>query len=204
MMLDTKPEYRTRQAQPVEDDARDITQLLHAHREGDRAAFDRLMPLVYGQLKRLAHSQLRAHRVGRTLDTTALVHETYLKLARQDGVPWRSRGEFFAIAARAMRQLIVDYARERNAQKRGGGRPNLTLEESRVAVDQEAEKLLQLDQIIEQLNQAEPRLVRIIECRFFAGLTENETAEALSVSARTVQRDWAKARAWLAVHAGGE
>lgn len=188
----------------MQDDTREITQLLHAHREGDRAAFDRLMPLVYGQLKRLAHSQLRAHQVGRTLDTTALVHETYLKLARQDGAPWRNRGEFFAIAARAMRQLIVDYARERSAQKRGGGRRNVTLEETRIVVDQEAEKLLELDQIIEQLNRAEPRLVRIIECRFFAGLTETETAEALEISARTVQRDWAKARAWLAVHAAGE
>lgn len=185
----------------MQEDEHQITRLLEAHREGDSEAFDRLIPMVYGQLKRLAHNQLRGHRIGQTLDTTALVHETYMKLASQDRVPWRNRGEFFGIAARAMRQLIVDYARERQALKRGGGKRSLTLDETRIAVDQEAEQLVQLDQIVERLTAVEPRLVRVLECRFFAGLTEDETAEALGVSARTVQRDWAKARAWLAVHA---
>lgn len=173
-----------------------ITRLLQAHHDGDRAAFDQLVPLVYDRLRRIARGQLSGRR-GQTLDTTSLVHEAYMELVEETGVAWQDRSHFFAICARAMRRILVDYARERGAQKRGGGKPDLTLEPERLGVEQQAEQVLAVDRALESLAGFNERLARLVECRYFAGMTEEETAETLGVSLRTVQRDWTRARAWL-------
>lgn len=175
----------------------EITQLLVAYREGDRGAFDRLVPLVYDDLRKIARRHLRRGRPGHTLDTTGLVHEYYLKMADQSPVSWKDRGHFLAVSACAMRQVLISYARKKSAAKRGGGERPVTLDEGRISLDDQAAWLLDLDQALERLAELEPRLARVVECRFFAGLSEEETAEALDVSVRTVQRDWKRARAWL-------
>jgi len=175
----------------------DITELLMAYRRGDRSAFERLVPLVYHDLRRIAHRQLGRGRRGATLDTTALVHETYLKLVDQTRVSVSDRSHFFALAARAMRQVIVDYARQRNAAKRGGGKVPVTLDRVQVPVAEQAELMLVIDQALDRLTALNERLTRVFECRFFVGLSEEETAEALDLSLRTVQRDWMKSKAWL-------
>lgn len=175
----------------------DITHLLRAHGRGEDGAFDRLMPMVYDDLHRIARRQLRRGRPGQTLNTTGLVHEVYLKMVDQAKASWQDRSHFFAISARAMRQIIVDYARQRLAAKRGGGQANVELDESRIAIEAQAGWLLGVDQALERLAALDERMARIVECRFFAGLTEEETAEALGVSVRTVQRDWKRARGWL-------
>jgi RNA polymerase sigma factor (TIGR02999 family) len=173
-----------------------ITRLLQAHHDGDRAAFDQLVPLVYDRLRRIARGQLSGRR-GQTLDTTSLVHEAYMELVEETGVAWQDRSHFFAICARAMRRILVDYARERTAQKRGGGKPDLTLEPELLGVEQQAEQVLAVDRALESLAGFNERLARLVECRYFAGMTEEESAHALGVSLRTVQRDWMRARAWL-------
>lgn len=173
-----------------------ITEELRRLQAGEEGALDRLVPLIYGDLRALAHRQLAARRRGQTLSTTGLVHEAYLKLAAKKG-GWRDRGYFFAVAARAMRHVLIDYVKGRLRQKRGGGAPHVTLDEAQVAIEQEADRLLAVDEALERLAQVEERLARVVECRFFAGLSDEETAEALGVSARTVQREWARARAWL-------
>lgn len=173
------------------------TQLLKAWSGGDRVAADRLFPLVYDELRRLAHAKLRRERPGHTLSTTALVHEAYLRLIDQTRVEWQSRAHFFAIAAQAMRRILVDYARRRCAQKRGGPQRPLALEEGQVAVDEQAALVVTLDAALRRLGARSERMACVVECRFFGGLTQRETAEALGVSARTVRRDWQKARAWL-------
>lgn len=178
----------------------DITQLLAAHKAGDVTAFDRLFPLVYQQLKAMAHVRTGQGQGTPTLNTTALVHEAYEKLVRQEDLAWEDRGHFFAVAARAMRQIVVDYARERTARKRGGGKTRVTLNENTAVVETQAGRLLDLERALEKLAGENERLVRLIECRFFTGLTEAEAAQTLNVSTRTVQRDWTKARAWLALH----
>jgi RNA polymerase sigma factor (TIGR02999 family) len=175
----------------------DITRLLAAHRAGDEAALAQLVPLVYGDLHRLARRQLGGRGSGRTLDTTALVHEAFLRLVGGGQAAWKDRGHFFAVAALAMRQVIIDYARRCQAQKRAGDRPLHSLEGSRIAVEAQAEALLEIDKALERLRRIDERLIRVVECRFFAGLTAEETAEALGVSTRTVERDWKRARAWL-------
>jgi len=175
----------------------EITQLLVAYREGDREAFDQLVPLVYDDLRKIARRHLRRGGPGHTLNTTGLVHEYYLKMADQPGASWQDRGHFLAVSACAMRQVLISHARKKAAAKRGGGERPVTLEEGRIAVDDQAEWLLDLDQALERLAGFNPRLARVVECRFFAGLSEEETAEALDVSVRTVQRDWMRARAWL-------
>lgn len=179
------------------DETGKITRLLQAHYEGDRAAFDRLVPLVYDRLRRIAHGQLANRRRGATLDTTSLVHEAYMQLVEETGVAWQDRSHFFAISARAMRRILVDYARERTAKKRGGGKPDLTLEPERLGVEQQAEQVLAIDRALESLAGFNERLARLVECRYFAGMTEEESAEALGISLRTAQRDWTRARAWL-------
>jgi RNA polymerase sigma factor (TIGR02999 family) len=179
------------------DEAGQITRLLRAHHEGDRAAFDRVVPLVYARLRRIAHGQLARRGRGQTLDTTSLVHEAYMDLVEETGVAWQDRSHFFAICARAMRRILVDYARERTAQKRGGGKPHVTLEPERLGVEQQADQVLAVDRALESLAGFNERLARLVECRYFAGMTEEETAETLGVSLRTVQRDWTRARAWL-------
>jgi RNA polymerase sigma factor (TIGR02999 family) len=179
-------------------DRGDITQLLQAYAGGDRGAFDELLPMIYDELRRIARQQLRRTNRGATLDTNGLVHEAYLKLAGQKGIRVADRGHFLAIAARAMRQIIVSRARARLATKRGGGAYPVTLDEGRIASDdREASFLLDVDRVLEELRARDERLARTVECRFFAGLSEEETAAALGVSLRTAQRNWMRARAWL-------
>lgn len=180
----------------------DVTDLLVAYREGDREAFEQLVPLVYHDLRRIAHRQLARRRPGATLDTTALVHETYLKLVDQARVSVSDRAHFFALAARAMRQVIVDYARQRSAAKRGGGKVAVTLDRIQVPVAEQADLMLAIDQALSRLTDLNERLTRVFECRFFVGLSEEETAEALDLSLRTVQRDWMKSKAWLRTELG--
>ena len=175
----------------------DVTELLLAHGEGRTGAFDQLLPLVYHDLRRLARAQLRRRAPGATLDTTGLVHEAYLKLVDQSRASWRDRGHFFAVSAMAMRHILVDHARRRTRHKRGGEASVLPLDEARVAIARDAEQLVALDLALQRLQQVDERLVRVVECRYFAGYSEQETAEALGVSLRTAQRDWLKARAWL-------
>jgi RNA polymerase sigma-70 factor, ECF subfamily len=173
-----------------------ITDLLLQVRQGTPDAMDRLFPLVYGQLRRIAHRQLQGERPGHTLGTTGLVHETYLKLVDQTRVEWRDRGHFFALSARAMRRILVDYARRYRAQRRGGGMRRVSLPEV-AAVEEQAEMLLAVHEALERLAAVNERLSQVVECRYFGGLTEEETAVALGVTARTVERDWAKAKGWL-------
>lgn len=181
----------------------DFTAALIAHREGEAQAFDRLVDLVYAELKRLAHRQRRrVEGLQVPLQTTALVHETYLRLVDQSHAHYRDRGHFFAAWARAMRHVLVDEARKRSAQKRGGGAPDLPLDEDKAAEERAPELLLGVNQALSRLGDRDPRLQQIVECRFFAGLTEPETAEALQMSLRSVQRGWWKARAWLAAELG--
>jgi RNA polymerase sigma factor (TIGR02999 family) len=173
-----------------------ITDLLLQARQGSPDAMDRLFPLVYGELRRIAHRQLQGERPGHTLGTTGLVHETYLKLVDQTRVQWRDRGHFFALAARAMRQILVDYARRYRAQRRGGGLRRVPLTDG-TAVEEQAELLLAVHEALDRLAAMNERLSKVVECRYFAGLTEEETAVALGVTARTVERDWVKAKGWL-------
>ena len=175
----------------------EITQLLHAYAGGDRDAFDQLVPMVYDELRRIARNHVRRTNRGATLDTTGLVHEAYLKLAGQKGMRVEDRGHFLAIAACAMRQVIISRARARLAAKRGGGERPLTFDEERIGSDEQAEWLLDLDRALTQLKERDERLARTVECRFFAGLSEEETAQALGVSLRTAQRNWMRARAWI-------
>jgi RNA polymerase sigma factor (TIGR02999 family) len=174
-----------------------ITELLQRHRSGDRDAFDRLVGLVYHQLRQTARRQVARGWAGRTLDTTALVHEAYLVLVGETAVDWQDRQHFFAITARVMRRILVDHARYRGALKRGGGRPAVDLDRVLVSTDDQLELVLIVDEAVTALEAFNPRLARVVECRYFAGLSEEETASALGTSLRTVQRDWMRARAWL-------
>jgi RNA polymerase sigma factor (TIGR02999 family) len=179
----------------------EITDALVALREGSPGAMDRLMPLVYDQLRRVAHRQLGAEPTGHTLTTTALVHEAYLKLVDQTRAQWQDRAHFFAIAARAMRRILIDYARRHRAARRGGGPDGpptpVSLDTMELSVAERAEALLALDEALDRLAEVDARLAHVVECRFFAGLTEAETATALEVSQRTVAREWALAKGWL-------
>ena len=178
-------------------DGDQIALLLKAYEAGDRAAFDRLVPLVYDELRRIAHRHLRRGPRGATLDTTGLVHEAYLKLAGSPGLRLHDRGHLMAVTARAMRQVIVSRARARLARKRGGGEVVVTLDEERAGVKPSPEWLLDLDNALDRLRERDELLARVFECRFFAGLGEEETAQALGAPLRTVQRAWMRARAWL-------
>jgi RNA polymerase sigma factor (TIGR02999 family) len=174
----------------------DITHLLQAH-GGDTDALDRLVPLVYEDLRRVARAQLRRYRPSDSMNTTGLVHEAYLRLVDQSRASYRDRGHFFAVCAVAMRQIVIDYARRRGRRKRGGDQVVVTLDDAADPVAQEAEQLLDIDAALQRLARIDGRLARVVECRFFAGLNETETAEALGISVRTAQREWFKARAWL-------
>lgn len=180
-----------------------ITELLVAHGRGVETAFDRLLPLVYADLKRLARSQRRRMPAGLTLDTTGLVHEAYLKLVDQSKVNWQDRGHFLAVSAMAMRQILVDHARRRDAEKRGGGQARVTLSDTSATFGQPALDLLALDEALTTLGALDDRKARVVELRFFAGLTAKEAAEALGASETTVDDDWAFARAWLRSRLGG-
>ena len=174
----------------------EITRLLAALRDGDRTALDRLFPLVYAELHGRAHGQLARHRPGDTLSTTALVHEAYLKLTDSAHQTYQDRVHFFAVASRAMRQILVDYARRRMAVKRGGAHP-VSLDPEAVSAPGRDEELIALDEALGRLESLDERLARTVEMRFFGGLSVEETAAALNVSPRTVKRDWRKARAIL-------
>lgn len=181
----------------------EVTQLLVAFREGDRKALDRLVPLIYEDLRRIARSHLRRVGGGRTLDTVGLVHEAYLRLVDQTRVGWEDRNHFLSVCAIAMRQIVITEARKRVAAKRGGGDRRVTLEEERLSGGGDDAWLLELNRALDRLAKRSERLARVVECRYFAGLTEQETAEALGSSLRSVQRDWMKARAWLREELGG-
>lgn len=177
--------------------AGDITSLLHLYQGGDRDAYDQLVGLVYDRLRQIARRQVGRGWGSRTLDTTALVHEAYMALGTDVRVAWQDRGHFFAISARAMRRILVDHARARGARKRGGGHAVVRLDPDTLSTDQHLEMVIAVDQAVDALDDVHPRLARLVECRFFAGLGEVETAAALDVSVRTVQREWPRARAWL-------
>jgi RNA polymerase sigma factor (TIGR02999 family) len=175
-----------------------VTQLLLEWGAGDRAALDQLVPLVFDELRRLAHSYLRRERAEHTLQPTALVNEAYLRLADQRRVNWQSRAHFFGIAANLMRQILVDHARQRAAEKRGGADlQRLSLTQAERVVNHEDVDVLALNEALERLNGFDEQQARIVELKFFAGLTIEETAEVLNVSHATVERDWKLARAWL-------
>ena len=172
----------------------EVTRLLHVARSGDRDAFDRLFAMVYDELRTVAQHQLRGAYDGQALRATELVNELYLKLIGQIEVDWQSRAHFYAIAARAMRQILVDLARRRNATKRGGEWARTTLTGKQVAAETTLEEVLALDELLDQLDE---RQRKVVELRFYGGLKEDEIAEVLGISTRTVQREWMKARAWL-------
>lgn len=167
------------------------------HFPRDRESLDRLVPLVYRELRIIAHRHLAAHGAEDTLNSTALVHEAYLKLGNEAGSAWRDRSHFFALASMVMRQILTDRARARTAVKRGGIQRRITLDEQTVAVDDQADSLLQLDDALARLAAVAPRLVRVVEFRFFGGMSEEEIASVLGVTTRTVRRDWDKARLLL-------
>ncbi len=177
--------------------ARDETQLLSLWSGGDRTALESLMEVVYSELRNLAHAYLRRERPGNTLQSTALVHEAYLRLVDQKNVTWQNRAHFFGIAANMMRRILVDHARSRQASKRGAGISLLTLDEAVAGSGPRELNLVVLDQALESLARIDPRQSRIVELRFFAGLSIDDTAEVLKISPATVKREWAMAKAWL-------
>jgi RNA polymerase sigma factor (TIGR02999 family) len=174
-----------------------LTQLLRRVRQGDRDAADRLLPAAYAELRRIAESYLRRERRHHTLQPTALVHEAYLRMVDQEQPEYRDRGHFFGIVAQLMRQILVDHARARNAGRRGGGKPHIELIDVAGASETSPELFLDLDDALRRLERHDPRKARLIELRFFAGLTGEECAEALGVSAETVWRDLRMGQAWL-------
>ncbi len=181
-----------------------ITEVLGQVRDGVPGAMDRLVELVYADLARLAHRQLGLEAAGHTLSTTDLIHEAYIRLVDQTRTQWADRAHFFAVAAHVMRRVLVDHARRHRAERRGGPKRRVVsievLESADIAsltTDQRADVLLEMDDALERLAQLDERQARVVECRFFGGLTEEDTAAALNVTPRTVARDWVKARGWL-------
>ena len=174
-----------------------ITQLIADSRGGDTLALEKLVPLVYSELRRLAARYVRRERPGQSVQATALVHEVYLRLLKDDDLSFQNRAHFLGIAARSMRQILVEHARARDAAKRGGQRRRITLDEAVAAGEPPDVDLLALDEALERLAQRDGQQSRIVELRFFGGLTNEETAEALGISPATVKRAWAVARAWL-------
>lgn len=170
---------------------------MHKIGEGDGRAIDELLPLVYEQLKAIAGNQLKKERADHTLNTTALVHEAYLKLVHQEKATWENRAHFFAISAQAMRRVLITYAKGRLAQKRGSGQPLVTFNDEVMSGDVRAEELLALDDALRQLYELSPRQGKIVELRFFGGLTEVEIAKLMKISESTIKREWRMARAWL-------
>lgn len=178
-------------------DPSDITALLQAHAAGDHDALGLLLPQVYEELRRVARARLRRERDDHSLATTELVHEAFLKLVPLERVDWQSRSHFYAIASRAARHVLIDHALRRRAVKRGGGARAVELDADLAAAERPLDDLIALSQLLDRLELLEPRQVRVVECRFFGGLSLDETAEALGISAATVSRDWSFARAWL-------
>jgi RNA polymerase sigma factor (TIGR02999 family) len=182
----------------------DVTGLLAEWSNGDREAYDKLVPLVYEELHRLAHRYMSRESAGRTMQTTELVNEAYLRLVGQRRVRWQNRAHFFAISAEVMRRILVDHARRRRYQKRGGGAHKISLHETAAVSPQPARDLVALDEALKELSEFDPRKARVVELRFFGGLSVEETAEVLGVSPNTVVRDWSTARAWLYKAVAGE
>jgi len=176
-----------------------VTQLLIAWGDGDRAALDQLMPLVYEELHRLAHGYIKRERPNHTLQTSGLVNEAYLRLVDQSQLKLKDRAHFFGIAARLMRQILVDYARKRKYAKRGGGAHRIAFEETLIVSDERAAEIVALNEALKKLSEIDPRQGQIVELRFFGGLSIEEAAEVLDVSAGTVMRDWTLAKAWLRI-----
>ncbi len=181
----------------LERPSQEVTQLLKDWCHGDNAALDRLMPLVHDELHRLAHRYMRRERAGHTLQTTALVNEAYMRLIDANQIDWKDRTHFFAISANLMRRILVDFARSRGYQKRGGNVIKLEFDDARVPSPKRGSDLLALDEALSRLAAFGPREAKVVELRFFGGLSEEEAAEVLGVSARTVKRDWAMAKSWL-------
>lgn len=177
--------------------ARDVTELLLAWNAGEQSAFDRLVPLVYAELRRLAHRHMRGERPGHTLQTTALVHEAYLRLVDASRIRWQNRAQFFAVSAQVMRRILVDAARARGARKRGGGSPHVSLADGPTLPPARGTDLVALDEALHALAAIDPRKVKVVELRYFGGLSVEETAKVLHVSPDTVMRDWKMARLWL-------
>jgi RNA polymerase sigma factor (TIGR02999 family) len=175
----------------------DVTLLLSALTRGDKGATSKLIPVVYDELRRLAGSYMRRERVDHTLQATALVHEAYLKLVEQRSVDWQSRAHFFGVAAQLMRRILIDHARGHSRQKRGGDEQKVSLDEALIFSEQQADELLAVDDSLNQLAKIDPRQAKVVEMRFFGGLSIEEAAEVLGVSPKTVKRDWSVAKAWL-------
>jgi len=175
----------------------EVTQLLHAWQQGDRGALDKLVPMVYQELRRLAHRYMARERAHHTLQTTALVHEAYFRLAGAHQIDWKNRVHFFAVSANVMRRILVEFARGRGRHKRGAGARKVTLGDSALIFAEPGKDLVALDDALQALAAIQPRQAKVVELRFFGGMTEGETAEALHVSSDTVLRDWTKAKLWL-------
>lgn len=175
----------------------EITQLLAEWSEGNQAALDQLYPLVYNELRRLAHGYLRRERKGHTLQTTALINEAYLRLVDQKHVHWANRSHFFGISAQIMRRILIDHARRYDYAKRGGGAQRISLDEAAIVAKQRGRTLLLLDEALKSLAKIDPRRSQVVELRYFGGLNNEEIAGVLKISENTVMRDWNMARAWL-------
>jgi len=175
----------------------EITQLLAEWSEGNQAALDQLYPLVYNELRRLAHGYLRRERKGHTLQTTALINEAYLRLVDQKHVHWANRSHFFGISAQIMRRILIDHARRYDYAKRGGGAQRISLDEAAIVAKQRGRTLLMLDEALKSLAKIDPRRSQVVELRYFGGLNNEEIAGVLKISENTVTRDWNMARAWL-------
>jgi len=181
----------------IESSPQSISLLLQRWSNGDSRALEQLMPLVYGELRRMARRYMAQQPSSHTLQTTALIHEAYLRLAGQEEKRWENRAHFFGVAAQAMRHILVDYARARNTGKRGGEARTVSLEEAAIVSKERAAGLVALDDALAELAQLSPRQGRVVELRYFGGLSVEETAEVLKVSLDTVTRDWSQAKAWL-------
>jgi RNA polymerase sigma-70 factor, ECF subfamily len=186
-----------KEEQEARPNAPDLTELLTAWSGGDQGALERLMPLVYADLHRVAHRYMREERKDHSLQTTALVHEAYLRLVDVRRVRWQNRTHFFAVAAQAMRRILVDAARERNAQKRGADPSHVALDADALAAPDRGDDLVALDDVLTRFAALDPRKARVVELRYFGGLTVEETAEVIGMSAETVARDWKMAKLWL-------
>jgi RNA polymerase sigma factor (TIGR02999 family) len=188
----------------TDDQGDDLTGLLLEWRHGDKAALEALTPLVYDELRRIAHRYVRREREGHTLQTTALVNEAFVRLAGAEKIAWQNRAHFFAVTAQVMRHILIDYARRRHYIKHGGQARQVALEDAAAMSQQRAAELVRLDEALEELAKLDPRKSRVVELRYFGGLSLEETAEVLEVSPMTVRRDWRAAKAWLYKAVNGE
>jgi RNA polymerase sigma factor (TIGR02999 family) len=181
----------------VKPEAQNITELLVGYGRGDKEALDQLMPIVYDELRRQAARYLRREQAGHTLQTTALIHEAYVRLVDQRNVQWQNRAHFFGIAAQLMRRILVDHARTKKRVKRGGSDVRVSLDDAAIAVKGQDLDIVALDEALDRLAQIDEQQSRVVELRFFSGLTVEETAEVMRISKATVKRDWSMAKAWL-------